>query len=212
MAKGGFGRFGLRGLFVAVALLAIALAVLMARAREQRRTVVALHEVFGRPVYDFQYAAPHDVDIVSRQSRLPAWMLETFGIDTFHTVVGYVLDAPAVDDEALTHLHRLPQLQILHLSTSSTTTRGIDELARNCPTLRVLDLNCAGVDDQCLAWLARLPHLEELWVSDAPLTDAGISQLAERKGLRRVVLFKTRVTEAGITKLRGELPDCDIDD
>jgi len=42
------------------------------------------------------------------------------------------------------------------------------------------------------------------------VTDAGLKELGVLKGLRALVLFDTKVTDAGVADFKRALPDCKI--
>lgn len=50
-----------------------------------------------------------------------------------------------------------------------------------------------------------------LYLADSDVTDADLDVLAKTKNLKVVNLRRTRVTEAGVARLREALPSCQID-
>ena len=42
------------------------------------------------------------------------------------------------------------------------------------------------------------------------MTDAGLKTLADLRGLKKLDLGKTEVTDAGVAELQRALPDCEI--
>lgn len=59
--------------------------------------------------------------------------------------------------------------------------------------------------------MAALKELQSLDLHGCPdVTDVGLKDLAELKGLRKMDLRVTGVTDAGVADLRKALPDCEI--
>ena len=56
-----------------------------------------------------------------------------------------------------------------------------------------------------------MTELEELGLSGNAITDAGLTHLAELPNLKRVTLYDTKVTDAGVDKFRKALQDCYVD-
>ncbi len=75
-----------------------------------------------------------------------------------------------------------------------------------------LRLDDNKLTDRSLQVLSSLPKLVEVNLYDNQgISDAGIPTLAAMKSLRRVYLFQTGVTKAGIAKLHQLRPDLEID-
>jgi hypothetical protein len=58
--------------------------------------------------------------------------------------------------------------------------------------------------------LGKLADLEVLVLHGTDLTDAGLAGLSALKKLRRLELSEPKLTEAGITRLKGALPGLEI--
>jgi hypothetical protein len=98
-------------------------------------------------------------------------------------IVELDLHGSGLDDAALAGFERLTQLTKLRLSDNRLT-------------------------DGCLESLARLPKLESLNLYANPgVTDAGLPVLARIATLKRVYLWETGVSEAGVAELAELRPD-----
>ncbi len=97
------------------------------------------------------------------------------------------LDSTKITDNAATILGTLPHLVRLDLQRTKITDKGIEALAKTPPRhLRRLNLYGTGVTDQSVAAMTRFT------------------------GLRRVFLWKTKVSSAGVQQLRSMLPQCEV--
>jgi len=199
-------RISLRTLFFAVTLCALALGIVAHRATRQRDLVRSLAAGNGVVFYDFQVTADGRL-APDRTSPLPAWLVETLGVDLLHHVVWLRLEGPQVTDATLAAAVRLPRLETLHLCKTSVSERGLVQLAR-LKALRVLTLNTPEVGDDLLARLARLPALRELEIFSALVTDDGLRKLSACPSLERVWFEDTDVSEAGLDQFRVRHPHC----
>lgn len=78
-------------------------------------------------------------------------------------------------------------------------------------SLQGLNLYETGVSDRGLRELVGMPHLANLELSGNPdVTDNGLVHLASIQSLKKLGLWGTGVTQAGVEKLQGALPDCAI--
>jgi uncharacterized membrane protein len=91
-----------------------------------------------------------------------------------------------LDDDDLTNLARFTQLTRLRLSRNSLT-------------------------DRIVAAFASMPHLERLNLYANPgITDASIDALAAIRSLRRLDVWRTKISEEGMARLRTLRPDLEL--
>ena len=64
--------------------------------------------------------------------------------------------------------------------------------------------------DAGLKLLSQFEHLDELKLSDVRLSEAGVEAVLALKGLTRLELYSTEITEEGLQRLREGLPKCEI--
>jgi len=103
------------------------------------------------------------------------------------TIVDLNLAGMDLDDAELTAIGALPTLTHLRLARNSLT-------------------------DAALASLAALPTLEHLNLyGNAGVTDSGLAALGASSSLRELYVWQTSATEVGVTRLREQRPDLDVD-
>jgi hypothetical protein len=139
-----------------------------------------------------------------------------------------------VTDAGLKHLGRLTNLRQLHVASHGTTRHGLnfvenltrlyqldlyEELASNeglvhvgkLTNLKMLGLFVGPVDDAGLAPLRQLTHLEELTIGGlGKVTDAAIDHLVGLRSLKQLKVTGTRMSDAGMERLRAALPTTQI--
>ncbi|MCH8289836.1 hypothetical protein IH992_01855 [Candidatus Poribacteria bacterium] len=119
-----------------------------------------------------------------------------------------------VSDAGIEHLlDSVPKEQIeeLDFHCTNTTDRTLTHL-EGMSNLRILDLGWLPLTDEGIKPLMSLPKLEELYINDTHITDRCIPNLATLKSLRYLCLKqkRTRISNAGVEKLRNALPPCQI--
>ncbi len=124
-----------------------------------------------------------------------------------------------IDDAALVHLQKLPEITGLYLDCPGVTDAGLLNLKglSRLKTLVLADLGlddiyaekrktrpaAAQVTDAGLAYVAGLTELRELCVSGRGITDAGLRHLKGLTELETLFLAETSVTDAGLAYLAG---------
>ena len=126
-----------------------------------------------------------------------------------------------VTDEGLKYLSGLTNLWSLELNETAIGDEGLKYL-RGLSKLARLHLTKTRVTDAGLAYLRGLPRLGLLEISDVQVTDAGLVHLEGLTNLGTLNLtptkineelcgeFESRITDAGVEKLRQALPECAI--
>src|SRR5262245_885638 len=105
-------RFSLRSFLLAVGVIAVVLAVLTARARDQRATVAALERRGAWVHYDYIFNRP-----IGYGMPLPVHPLaRLIGVDYCHSVVHVWLSTPSSATEVLPLLKKCRCLQLIILS------------------------------------------------------------------------------------------------
>lgn len=114
-----------------------------------------------------------------------------------------------INDDALAHVAKLPQVAWLNLAGTKITDAGLAHLS-GLSELEKLHLERTQIGDAGLAHLAKLEKLVYLNLYGTPVTDAGLQHLHGIKSLKRIYLWQSQATEAGIAALREALPEARI--
>ncbi|MBL8899575.1 MAG: hypothetical protein JNM84_18235 [Planctomycetes bacterium] len=83
--------------------------------------------------------------------------------------------------KSVAFLAELPRLMKLDLTDTGLAARDLEACATGLRTTRELNLNGTGIDDTSLVWLAGLPALEDLYLWRTKITAAGIAKLRAAK-------------------------------
>jgi hypothetical protein len=111
--------------------------------------------------------------------------------------------------QALPRFARLSGLQIVDVNVPK-------DWFQKLPGIHTLSIWAEGpraipqLSQQQLRDIAALPGLRILWIYKCAITDADAKTLASAKSLRRLILRKTAVTQAGEDALSAAMPDCVI--
>jgi hypothetical protein len=79
------------------------------------------------------------------------------------------------------------------------------------PNLTDLDLSGSEVTDAKLKHLTRAKYLHCLRLDCPKVTDAAVDTLQQLKTLERLDIHDTRISPAGMSRLRAALPGCRFD-
>jgi hypothetical protein len=139
--------FSLRGLFIFIAVLSIALGWFswrLRRSNHQRSAVVALKGLGLQAYHSYTYDSTSQ-RVPDEPLGVPNWLLEILGDDFFYAV--YVVvhrgDGPSLDDNDLPvlieHLSSIPDLKFAHISWNCGLSRnGFARLRTALPNCRVV--------------------------------------------------------------------------
>jgi hypothetical protein len=128
------------------------------------------------------------------------------------------LDGCKVGDTDLKVLADMPELAMLHLARTNVTDKGLKYIRGI--NLVLLDLQSCDISDDGLRSLGDFPRLRNLWLSKtirhgegdrSRLTDDCIDYLLTLDSLLDLQIADSRLTEAGIKRLRDGLPKAKID-
>lgn len=104
------------------------------------------------------------------------------------------------------------QIVELNLQDAGLDDRELANLSHFTELTR-LRLSRNDLTDRTVAAFASMPHLERLNLYANPgITDASVDTLAGLASLRRLDIWRTNITEAGIARLRELRPDLEIQD
>jgi len=120
-------------------------------------------------------------------------------------------DSPIVNRAFLQLLPKMSKLNHVNFYLARLDTDDIPLIA-SAPKLEIADLVDTGISDAGLAHLAKADKLWQVNVEKNPgVTDAGLDSLAKLPKLKHVLLRGTKVTAAGIDRLKKSLPRCRIE-
>lgn len=124
--------------------------------------------------------------------------------------VNATIAAPPFADADLDMLRDVaPALRELNLSRSAVTDGAAARIAA-MPRLRHVRLDWTAAGDAMAAALAQCTAIESINFVGTQLGDDGLAKLGMIPSLRRVYVWSSRVTPAGIDALRRARPDIDI--
>ena len=115
-----------------------------------------------------------------------------------------------ITDEAVATLAKVPGLQILFVSLTAVSDRGIVQLAE-AERLVMLGATRTRITDASLAEIAKLPRLRVLLVGFNNITDEGLRYLKDCPALEWVHVVNTQVTPEGIAELQQARPHLHIE-
>jgi len=122
-----------------------------------------------------------------------------------------------IDDASLAHMHGMTKLAYLNIGSNSrnqVTDAGLEHL-RGMTSIQNLTLIGTRVTDSGLETISGLKELSHLAIGSqadqSEITDAGLAHLAGLSKLTNLTILKTRITDAGIAKLKENLPNVKID-
>ncbi len=126
----------------------------------------------------------------------------------FTTVKGLGIGGANITDSGMQRLAALKHLEVLRLRATKATDAGLEYLA--CQrTLRILDLN-APITDRSGKVLRRFENLEELGLYRDRVSDKCIDDICSLRRLKRLEVYRTRITKSGLKELGARLPGCMI--
>ena len=139
-----------------------------------------------------------------------------------------------LSDEGMVQLGRLPTLRWLKIEEEGITENGLAALSHSpkldwlmliglpatvgdlsalggFSKLSYLDFCNSDLSDDDLVALGKISTLTNLRIGGEHLTDEGLMHLAGLPGLRRLYLFRTKVTPAGIAEFQAKLPSARVE-
>ena len=129
----------------------------------------------------------------------------------------YLAHLPNVTDAGLGHVRGLTKLKMIDLNNLPITDAGLVHL-KDLQDLERLSVYDARITGEGLKHLTGLTNLRILLLRGVPLTDAGLAHLEEMDGLEEIWMgpttsdsYQSKVTQAGVDRLRRALPECKID-
>lgn len=184
-------RFSLRSFLVVSSALAVTLGLHLRSSGTQKSAIEGIRKQGGRVRYDFQYPSGlyGDEHFDSQaESIVPDRLLESFGIDFFHSVVfvsmaytddnGQRVNNSNYSDAAMEFIGQLPQLRVLHLSNTQATDKSLEHLKCLTNLENLFFWNATQVGDEGVSCLSRNKRLRYIHIDGANLTDRSMRVFA----------------------------------
>ncbi|MEM9657636.1 MAG: hypothetical protein AAF961_04670 [Planctomycetota bacterium] len=197
------------------------------RARQRRFAASEIEELCGRVWWDVRTSAP-DAAVA------PEWLTSKFPPEYFGVLTSVCL--PQATDRKLKLLLEFRQLRSLHLSHGQITDEGMRTIAELRALTRLtsygsevtddgmihlgelvqpkyLTLQSSQIQGRGLRHLAALPNLDSAALESPVITDEGFQRLEALRGLpelKGVIVYGSRVTEAGLRRFTPILSNCSV--
>jgi hypothetical protein len=220
-------RFGLRTLFLAVAVSGITLAWVGNLIRDVQHQRQILDGAFSRGyavtfddrVTPWMYRrfgmnwalALRALDYVSMERRTSALRGEDFEALTGLRYKRLSLNYCLVTDDEFVHLKPFSELKHFNAQGTRLSDKAIQYLAQ-FQDLEDIDIQKTKVTDEGISHLVRLDKLRSAILINTPITDRSVATLKLMKQLRYLFVQGTSITPEGVAELRLALPKCDVDD
>ena len=212
-------RFSLRGVLVAITILAVLLGFKVEQVRRHQAVLAWIREQRGGVVFDYQ--SDMQAQLFRAELPGPKWLHTLIGPDFFRTPYKVTL----FSGRDLTPLTDLSDLRALTLHSDD-----VDDLSPLASLHQLTSLTVVSNKVKDLSPLAGLNHLEGLALSGEQISDIsplsrltslreltlisdsvnGLSALQKLTGLQSVLLDAAAVSDAELADLRAALPSCSI--
>ena len=110
----------------------------------------------------------------------------------------------------LRKLEKFPYLKMLFLQDMVIDDTALSHIARS-KNLEWLVLSDRHVSDNVMPAISNLQKLQYLFLDGTQITERGVAHLSTMQHLKYVNLKRTQVADDAIKKLRGALPNTEID-
>ncbi|MBS0209633.1 MAG: hypothetical protein JSS27_11840 [Planctomycetes bacterium] len=118
------------------------------------------------------------------------------------------LDGNPLSDGIVEMLVTLPSLQELNLAGTMVTDVGVIKLAPH--GLKSLDVTGTDITNKSAIALARYPTLKVLRLGATRIDDDSVESLSMLRGLNTLSIWKTRISQNGVNRIRRSLVDCKV--
>jgi len=148
------------------------------------------------------FASEEQINIVNQALRKSLSISEGENLDFQHLRLKELTLDEEANDEAITYLISLENIQVTKLSIYRTqiTDSGLKSLEK-LNSLTSLGLSSIGITDVGLKNLERMTNLTELWLHYTRVTDIGLKSLERLTRLTKLWLTGTEITDAGFSSL-----------
>ncbi len=197
-------------LMLVVAAVAVPVAIVANKVREQRRVIRMVEAEHGSVSFDYEFVKGKTL-MPNRQPAAPKWLRKIFGDEPFRSIqmvrVGFPPRQRAlrpISDRCLMELGNVPSLQTLGLYYVSSDDAQSRLLAR-LTQLTELTVAYSNVSDEGVAALTALQNLESIDLQQAKITKRALESLASIKNLTCVDVSSNSIDDSGVERL-SQLP------
>jgi hypothetical protein len=201
---------GLGLLMLVVAALAVPVAMVTNKVREQRRMIKMVEAEHGSVSFDYEFVNGKYL-MPNRQPAAPKWLRKLVGDEPFRSIqmvrVGFPPRQRAlrpISDRFLLELGNVPSLRTLELYYASIDDAQCRLLAR-LSRLTHLTVLYSNVGDEGVAALTSLRNLESIDLQQAKITNRALESLASIKSLTYVDVSFNSIDDSGVQRL-SQLP------
>jgi Leucine-rich repeat (LRR) protein len=114
-------------------------------------------------------------------------------------------------DQGMAAISSLPNLMIVQVGNTRVGDAGLLKYCDQKSPVDRLVIDNTKVTDKGLVNLYKLPNLRSLSLTADNITDASVPSLIKLKKLQGLGVRHTKITPAGIDRIRAALPNCSID-
>jgi hypothetical protein len=182
--------------------------------RDHLKNVSTLEELslgYAKNITDAGLAAVADIGQIQRLS-LAVTPISDQGLKHLaglKNLRGLWLTSTRVSDSGLENLKELASLEELYLGESRVTGKGLIHL-KPLKRLNTLWLTRTATSDQDMEHLVEFAVLEDLNLAGTQVSDAALAYLKKITSLKKINLYATRFTGAGIDELKSSFVDIHI--
>lgn len=183
-------------------------------ARIQRDAVLAIQNVVGGVLYDWQFQdgkvrlGPGKKGILKVVPFWPKWLVDRIGVDYFgyvhHVAVnGRDRYSSKEIDQAMRHIGQLRRIESLSLADVPVTEAGLAHLERLTKLRRFILRGSVSLSDNGLAHMAHLTSLNRLAIDCPRISEAGLTRIGGLTELRSLYIKSPSVSDAVLPRLKG---------
>jgi hypothetical protein len=206
-----FPRFGLKTVFIAVAVLSVCLAHFVIRARDIHFLRTHIRALGGAVTFTHEVDAYGNI-LPTARHPLPQVIRELIGDDFGVSPFAIECDSEQVaghDLDFLKECRCAGEIKRISLSNTHVGDDAVDSLA-SARNLRWLEVANTIITNEGVRRMVRMQKLEFLDLTGTQIDDSAVDYFSQFQSLRFLIIGNTAFTSVGVTRLRELLPTCDV--